>query len=54
MRKLPRPLRAALPALAGLPVMLASEPMDCTVMGLGYLAENMQLLSSMSRQISEE
>ena len=38
----------------GLPVMLANEPMDCTVMGLGYLAENMQLLSSMSRQISEE
>lgn len=34
----------------GIPVLIAKEPEDCTVMGLGYLVENMQLLSSMSKQ----
>ena len=34
----------------GIPVMTAREPEDCTVMGLGYLVENMQLLSSMGKQ----
>ena len=33
----------------GIPVLLAKEPSDCTVRGLGYLVENMQLLSSISR-----
>ena len=33
----------------GIPVLLAKEPMDCTVMGLGYLVENIQLLSSIGR-----
>ena len=30
----------------GIPVLIAKEPEDCTVMGLGYLVENMQLLDS--------
>lgn len=34
----------------GIPVLIAKEPEDCTVMGLGYLVENMQLLTSMSKQ----
>jgi len=34
----------------GIPVLIAKEPEDCTVMGLGYLVENMQLLSSLSKQ----
>ena len=38
----------------GIPVLLAKEPMDCTVMGLGYLVENMQLLSSIGRAGSAE
>ena len=33
----------------GIPVLLAKEPTDCTVMGLGYLVENIQLLSSIGR-----
>lgn len=33
----------------GIPVLIAKEPEDCTVMGLGYLVENMQLLSSIGR-----
>ena len=35
----------------GLPVMLATDPMDNTIMGIGYLVENMQLLSNMSKQM---
>lgn len=34
----------------GLPVLIAKEPEDCTVMGLGYLVENMHLLTQMSKQ----
>jgi len=34
----------------GIPVLIAKEPEDCTVMGLGYLVENMQLLTSMGKQ----
>lgn len=30
----------------GIPVLLAKEPMDCTIMGLGYLVENIQLLTA--------
>ena len=33
----------------GIPVLIAKEPEDCTVMGLGYLVENMQLLSSIGK-----
>jgi len=33
----------------GIPVLIAKEPEDCTVMGLGYLVENMQLLTSMGK-----
>jgi rod shape-determining protein MreB len=29
----------------GIPVLLAREPMDCTILGLGYLVENIQLLT---------
>ena len=34
----------------GIPVLIAKEPEDCTVMGLGYLVENMQLLTSIGKQ----
>lgn len=34
----------------GIPVLIAKEPEDCTVMGLGYLVENMHLLTQMSKQ----
>lgn len=34
----------------GIPVLIAKEPEDCTVMGLGYLVENMQLLASIGKQ----
>ena len=34
----------------GIPVLIAREPEDCTVMGLGYLVENMQLLASIGKQ----
>ena len=34
----------------GIPVLIAKEPEDCTVMGLGYLVENMQLLTNMGKQ----
>ena len=34
----------------GIPVLIAKEPEDCTVMGLGYLVENMQLLSNLGKQ----
>ena len=34
----------------GIPVLPAREPGDCTIMGLGYLVENIHLLSSMARQ----
>ncbi|MDO4482950.1 MAG: rod shape-determining protein [Clostridia bacterium] len=37
-----------------IPVLLAREPMDCTIMGLGYLVENMNLLMSFSGQTAEE
>ena len=33
----------------GIPVLIAKEPEDCTVMGLGYLVENIQLLNSIGR-----
>lgn len=33
----------------GIPVLIAKEPEDCTVMGLGYLVENMQLLTSIGK-----
>jgi len=36
----------------GIPVLLAKEPTDCTIIGLGYLLENMQLLPSGSRLTS--
>ena len=36
----------------GIPAMLAREPGDCTITGLGYLAENIQLLESIGRQRS--
>lgn len=36
----------------GIPVLLAKEPTDCTIIGLGYLLENMQLLPSGSRMTS--
>ena len=31
-------------------MLIAKEPEDCTVMGLGYLVENMQLLASIGKQ----
>lgn len=34
----------------GIPVLIAKEPEDCTVMGLGYLVENMHLLTQMGKQ----
>ena len=34
----------------GIPVLIAKEAEDCTVMGLGYLVENMQLLSGVGKQ----
>ena len=34
----------------GIPVLIAKEPEDCTVMGLGDLVENMQLLASIGKQ----
>ena len=34
----------------GIPVLIAKEPEDCTVMGLGYLVENMQLIASIGKQ----
>lgn len=34
----------------GIPVLIAKEPEDCTVMGLGYLVENMQLLQNLGKQ----
>lgn len=36
----------------GIPVLLAKDPVECTVFGLGYLLENMQLLPSGSRMTS--
>lgn len=33
----------------GIPVLIAKEPEDCTVMGLGYLVENLQLLQSIGK-----
>ena len=33
----------------GIPVLIAKEPEDCTVMGLGYLVENIQLLNASGR-----
>ena len=33
----------------GMPVLIAKEPEDCTVMGLGYLVENMQLLTAIGQ-----
>ena len=33
----------------GIPVLIAKEPEDCTVMGLGYLVENIQLLNAIGR-----
>lgn len=34
----------------GIPVLIAKEPEDCTAMGLGYLVENMHLLTQMGKQ----
>lgn len=34
----------------GLPVRLAREPADCTIMGIGYLTENIQLVLPQSRR----
>jgi len=34
----------------GIPVLIAKEPEDCTVMGLGYLVENIQLLSGSNKR----
>ena len=33
----------------GMPVLLAKEPMDCAVLGLGYLAENLELLQRIGK-----
>lgn len=33
----------------GIPVLLAKEPMDCAILGLGYLAENFELLQRIGR-----
>ena len=33
----------------GIPVLIAKEPEDCTVMGLGYLVENIQLLNAIGK-----
>ncbi|MBQ8537452.1 MAG: rod shape-determining protein [Clostridia bacterium] len=33
----------------GMPVLLAKEPMDCAILGLGYLAENQELLQRIGR-----
>ncbi|MGN0971159.1 MAG: rod shape-determining protein, partial [Aristaeellaceae bacterium] len=33
----------------GIPVLIAKEPEDCMVMGLGYLVENIQLLNAIGR-----
>ena len=33
----------------GIPVLTAKEPEDCTVMGLGYLVENIQLLNAIGK-----
>jgi len=37
-----------------IPVLLATEPMDCTIMGLGYLVENMGQLSSLHRAMGTD
>ncbi|MBE5803304.1 MAG: rod shape-determining protein [Clostridiales bacterium] len=34
----------------GIPVLIAKEPEDCTIMGLGYLVENIQLLTGTGKQ----
>ena len=34
----------------GIPVLIAKEPEDCTIMGLGYLVENIQLLSGSNKR----
>jgi len=33
----------------GMPVLLAKEPMDCAILGLGYLAENQELLQRIGK-----
>ncbi len=33
----------------GIPVLLAKEPTDCTILGLGYLVENIQLIAGIGR-----
>ncbi len=35
----------------GIPVRLAKDPGDCCILGIGYLAENIQLLSSTDRKM---
>lgn len=34
-----------------IPVLLAKDPMESTIMGLGYLVENIQMINAMSRQV---
>ncbi len=34
----------------GIPVLIAKEPEDCTIMGLGYLVENIQLLTGSNKR----
>lgn len=36
----------------GIPVLIAKEPMDCTITGLGYLTENIYLMDSIGKQHS--
>ena len=36
----------------GIPVLMAKEPADCTITGLGYLVENIQLLDAIGKQRS--
>ena len=33
----------------GIPVLLAKEPTDCAILGLGYLVENIQLIAGIGR-----
>lgn len=35
----------------GIPVLLARDPGDCTILGIGYLAENIQLVSPQEKKV---
>ena len=36
----------------GIPVLMARDPGDCCILGIGYLTENMQLVSVQDRKLN--